>query len=542
MATVHEKEGSAAANSQLQVPVEVPASNISHTSSVTQLPEALEPSARESAEKKHDKPGHGESALPEDKEGEAVENLEEDWECDPENPRNWPAGKKWRAVSAVSFYSFVAPLASSMMAPGLPELAAKYQITNPTVIALTLCVFLISFALAPLILAPISEMYGRTWVLHIGNIFTVAFSIGCAFAPDVGSLIALRFLSGFSGSAPVACGGGTMGDLFSEKDRAGAMALFALGPLIGPVIGPIAGGFIAEDAGMKWVFITIGLICASASLYGIPVLRETYAPVIRLRLHKARGDIEKTVEVAPHLIEAHTDKKKVMWEHLGRPLQILFKSLIAFLLSLYSAVMSGVFYLMFTTFGAFFSETYGFKPGVGGLTYLGLGVGFFLAAGIGSAVGNKIYFALAAKNGGVATPEMRIPALILGSFFLPIGMFWYGWSAHAKLHWIMPIIGSGIFGFGMMATTLPIQLYLVDSFEFAASAVSASMLFRNLLGFAFPLFGGQMFDVMGMGGGNSFLAGLAIVLGIPFPIFLYYRGEQMRANNPLTSHLGRAKV
>jgi hypothetical protein len=25
---------------------------------------------------------------------------------------------------------------------------------------------------------------------------------------------------------------------------------------------------------------------------------------------------------------------------------------------------------------------------------------------------------------------------------------WFGWSAQAKLHWIMPIIGSGIFGFG----------------------------------------------------------------------------------------------
>lgn len=25
---------------------------------------------------------------------------------------------------------------------------------------------------------------------------------------------------------------------------------------------------------------------------------------------------------------------------------------------------------------------------------------------------------------------------------------WYGWSAEAKLHWMMPIVGTGIFGFG----------------------------------------------------------------------------------------------
>jgi len=46
-------------------------------------------------------PGHGESALPEDKEAEAIENLEEEWESDPENARNWSTGRKWTAVAIV---------------------------------------------------------------------------------------------------------------------------------------------------------------------------------------------------------------------------------------------------------------------------------------------------------------------------------------------------------------------------------------------------------------------------------------------------------
>lgn len=33
---------------------------------------------------------------------------------------------------------------------------------------------------------------------------------------------------------------------------------------------------------------------------------------------------------------------------------------------------------------------------------------------------------------------------------------------------------------------------------------------------------------------TQLLAGLAIVLGIPFPIWIYYKGEEMRARNPLT--------
>jgi len=88
-------------------------------------------------------------------------------------------------------------------------------------------------------------------VFNIANIFTVAFSLGCAFAPNAGSLIALRFLgmqsalkhcdrdalhsfiAGLSGSAPIAIGGGAVSDLFSERDRASAMAMFSLGPLVG---------------------------------------------------------------------------------------------------------------------------------------------------------------------------------------------------------------------------------------------------------------------------------------------------------------------
>ena len=39
--------------------------------------------------------GEGESVIPSDKEQEALENLEDDWEHDPVNPRNWSSGKKW---------------------------------------------------------------------------------------------------------------------------------------------------------------------------------------------------------------------------------------------------------------------------------------------------------------------------------------------------------------------------------------------------------------------------------------------------------------
>ncbi|KAJ7431332.1 multidrug resistance protein 4 [Mycena latifolia] len=475
--------------------------------------------------------------------------IPDGWLCELENPRNWSASRKWCTAAIVSFYMFVSPLSSSIMAPGLGEIAARYNIENQTVLALTLSIFLLSFAIGPLILAPLSEMYGRYLVLNVGNIFSIIFNLGCAFAPNTAALLAFRFLTGLSGSAPVACGAAVISDLFCERERASAMAIYSLGPLIGPVVGPIAGGFIAQTVGVKYVyfvlagdyfpipeqtiFISLLGVAAFASLVGIPFLRETYGPLVKLRWTPRPADPEKAIQLPEGMTQHPPGKLHHMWINFSRPLFLLSHSFICFILSLYMAFMYGIYYLFFTTLDGFFTATYGFSTGISGLMYGGLGVGFLLATALGARFSNTLYKHLADKNGGVGEPEMRIPAIFVGSVFVPIGLFWYGWSAQAKIHWIMPVIGSGIFAFGMMSTFLPIQLYLVDSFKYAASALSAAFLFRSLFGFAFPLFGHQMFAALGFGGGNSLLGGLAIVLGIPFPIYIYYHGAALRAKSDL---------
>ncbi|KAJ7683010.1 major facilitator superfamily domain-containing protein [Mycena rosella] len=457
-------------------------------------------------------------------------DLLDGWLCDPENPRNWSTSRKWCTTAIVALYTFVSPLSSSIMAPGMEEIAARYQIQNQTILALTLSIYLLSYAIGPLILAPLSvHSCGLDPVLHIGNLFSIIFNIGCAFSPNTATLLAFRFLNGFSGSAPVACGGAVVSDLFEERERACAMAMYSLGPLIGPVVGPIAGGFIAQTVGVQYVYFVLAGVNTLASLIGIPCLRETYAPLLKLRWAPRSADPEKAPQI-PQKIHHPSEKFHYMWLNFSRPLFLLSHSFICFILSLY---MAFIYYLFFTTLDGFFTSTYGFSPGISGLMFGGLGVGVVLATCLGARFSNTLYQRLADKNGGVGEPEMRIPAIFVGSVFVPIGLFWYGWSAQAKLHWIMPVVGSGIFGFGMMTTFLPIQLYLIDSFKYAASALSAAFLFRSLLGFAFPLFGQQMFAALGFGGGNSLLGGFAIVLGIPFPIYIYYRGAALRAKSDL---------
>jgi MFS family permease len=50
------------------------------------------------------------------------------------------------------------------MAPALPEIAIQYHVTNDTEVALMLAIYMLSYAFSPLLFAPLSEMFGRTWV------------------------------------------------------------------------------------------------------------------------------------------------------------------------------------------------------------------------------------------------------------------------------------------------------------------------------------------------------------------------------------------
>ena len=78
------------------------------------------------------------------------------------------------------------------------------------------------------------------------------------------------------------------------------------------------------------------------------------------------------------------------------------------------------------------------------------------------------------KNNGVGKPEYRVPLMLVAGVLVPVGLFWYGWTARSSVHWIVPIIGSSFFGLGVMLSFLGIQLYLVDTFTYAASALAAA--------------------------------------------------------------------
>ncbi|UNI24815.1 hypothetical protein JDV02_010535 [Purpureocillium takamizusanense] len=497
-----------------------------------------------------------------------------DGEDDLANPYNWPRWVKVFNCVLISSLTFVTPLASSMFAPGVPQLMAEFQSTSSELASFCVSVYVLGYATGPMLFAPLSELYGRVIVYHGCNVGFVAFLIACAKAPSLSALIAFRFLSGVFGSAPITNGGGTIADMIVQEKRGAAMASFAIGPLLGPIIGPVVGGVVADALGWRWVFWIIAIIATVLALVFLAFGRETYAPVIlerhAARLRKETGNPRLRSKLDPGLSPADYFRRGIL-----RPFKMLALSPVCIICNIYVGIAYAYLYLMFTSLTPLFMRIYGFNTVHAGLVFLGLGVGSLLgvayfsvssdaymkkraardAAAVAAAAAaaaatttttaaptpatdetRSAAVAVTTPPAGTASqlrepgikPEYRLPPLKIGAFLLPAGLFIYGWTAEHHVHWIAPIIGTAVIGVGNLVIFMSLQMYLVDSFTlYAASALAANAVVRSVAGAVLPLAGLPMYDRLGLGWGNSLLGFIAMLM-LPAPWLFIRYGEYLR--------------
>ena len=450
---------------------------------------------------------------------------------DPANPKNWGKKQKWAATLVVSSFTFISPVSSSMVAPALGSISAEFGITNQAQESLVLSIFVLAYAIGPLFLGPLSELYGRVRVLQISNLFFLVWNIACGFAQNKGELMAFRFLAGLGGSAPLAIGGGLLSDCWKAEERGKAISIYSLAPLLGPAIGPIAGGFIAENTTWRWCFWSVSIACALIQCSGVFFLQETYIPELLKR--KKMRLIKETGNKSLHTEYDDPDRRfsKHLQTALVRPFRLISTQPIIQVLALFMAYTYGLMYLVLSTFPALWTSPsyYDESTGIGGLNYIALGLGFFLGTQIGAPLNDMFYRRLKKRNGGVGRSEFRVPLMVPGSILMPIGLFWYGWTAQTHQFWLLPDIGVCIFAVGVILIFQCSQTYVVDAYQrFAASAVASTTVLRSLAGFGFPLFAPAMYNALGYGWGNSVLGFVAIALGIPAPILIWIYGERLR--------------
>jgi MFS family permease len=155
---------------------------------------------------------------------------------DNRNPLNWPASRKWAVTDVLSATGFNRIMVSTIIAPAL-SLISKDLNMNSTEAAMALSIYLLSTAFGPLIIGPLSEIYGRKRILDASNVWFLVWNIACGFANTQGLLIGARFLAGFGASAIYALGGGVLGDVWRPEQRGRSLGIYLLIPLLGVAVG-----------------------------------------------------------------------------------------------------------------------------------------------------------------------------------------------------------------------------------------------------------------------------------------------------------------
>uniref|UniRef100_V5GM02 Major facilitator superfamily (MFS) profile domain-containing protein n=1 Tax=Kalmanozyma brasiliensis (strain GHG001) TaxID=1365824 RepID=V5GM02_KALBG len=354
-----------------------------------------------------------------------------------EDSRHWSQSKKWSTTLIISLMGFISPLGSSILVPGNGFVDTDFTLGSRTLSLLPVSLFVIGLGIGPFILAPCSETVGRQPVYVITSFLFIIFNLASAFSPNFVALNILRTFAGAAGSTGPSLGAGSIGDMFAPKERGRAQSLYGLGPLMGPVLGSLIGCFIAAGTrNWRWLLHTLTILSAFVFAVILFFLDETYAPVL-LRKKRERA-IEQRLEqireqdpITATLISANkptasqrTRKwlKKVLPSSeilhklkmaQSRPFRLLFTNPICAIFSYYLGFCYGIIYLFLTQHPLLFQTrdgepsapsedvlpTYGWSLGVSGLSYLGLGLGFLVAAFTNAFLQDEIYARLVASDG-----------------------------------------------------------------------------------------------------------------------------------------------
>ncbi|KAF1989720.1 polyamine transporter [Aulographum hederae CBS 113979] len=458
---------------------------------------------------------------------------------DHDNPRNWPKLRRWYISIFVSWLNILTCWCAGSFSSGATEIQSTFHV-SAEVTTLALSLYVLGFAIGPVLLAPLSECFGRQPVYIVSWFILVMFQLPLALAPNIGTILVCRFIGGFAGGAPLTNTGGTISDLWRRNESGGPMAVYGLSSTFGPPTALVMSGYIGMNLGWRWIFWVLMAITGGFWILLVLTIPETrHTIILQRKTKRVRKAMRKAgLKSADSITDANADERKGLHElfaiTLTRPFYFLFTEPITFLSAAYNGFLYGLVYLFNESFPLVFGpgpEGHNLNPGEQGLAFLGLAIGPVLAFLL-YPLQERYYLGRVAANNSKGVPEARMWMARAGAVAIPVSLFWFAWTSYPSVHWIVPILASTLFGAGVYVVVLSILNYVVDSYQtYSASALAGVILVRNVVGAGFPLFATQMYETLDYEWASSLLAFIAILL-VPIPFIFFYKGETIRLRSP----------
>ncbi|KAJ5093602.1 hypothetical protein N7456_009463 [Penicillium angulare] len=490
-------------------------------------------------------PGAGQSAAPE------APSLEKYT-----SPFLWPWSRKWMMTWIACAVTALAGYSAGEVSPASDLLTKEWGIST-TVYTTSITIFCIGFALAPMILAPFSEINGRRPIFVASGVVFVACLIACGGTHSFAGFLVARFFQGCGASTFSTMVGGVISDIFHAEDRNTPMALFAGAALFGTGLAPLIAGVIVTHSNWRWIYYSHAIVSAVFVVIIYFFFKETRGSVLLSRKAGALNKYYEKLEQAGHVgvIMSSEDRpaektiRRIRWRvksdeqraslitavqiSLYRPFHMLFTEPVVFFFSLWVSFSWATLYLQFGSIPLVFSNNHNFTIEQTGAVFTSMCVGVIIITII-SLVQEKIAMRFGKLS---SSAEARLYFVCVESILLPIGLFWFGWTSFPSVPWIVPSLAVGCASMGIFSIYLATFNYLADVYHrYASSAIAAQSCCRNLLGGIFPLVTRPMFQNLGYPEASSLLGAIGLVLTL-VPWVLAFYGPKIRARSKMASEL-----
>ena len=187
----------------------------------------------------------------------------------------------FKTALVLGLLSAIGPFAIDMYLPALPSIGQSLGASVNAVQA-SLMAFFVSLGIGQIIYGPVSDMVGRKAPLYFGMVLFAVGSIGCALAPDIHTLVVLRFIQGLGASAGMVIPRAVVRDLHTGTDAARLMSLLMLVFSVSPILAPLAGSLLIEFIGWRSVFWAVTVAAVLGLALMATSLPETRPPDKRL--------------------------------------------------------------------------------------------------------------------------------------------------------------------------------------------------------------------------------------------------------------------
>ncbi|EXJ91566.1 hypothetical protein A1O3_00114 [Capronia epimyces CBS 606.96] len=476
---------------------------------------------------------------------------------DYDDPFSWSLTRKRVMTYLSCSVNVTAAYSAGAYASTASVLTSKWSVSH-VAYNVGITIFCLGFGLAPMVLAPFSEINGRRPVFIATGLLFVICQLGCALTDSFAGMLVARLFLGIGGSTFSTMVGGILADVWVTADRNTPMVLFTAATMFGTGLGPLVSGLVAQHLSWRWVFwiqvITSGTLVSLVTIF----FKETRGSIILSRkarlLNKWYEKLEDAGALGMEVNDSDPEKNgqtalRIRWRvktdedrsslgtmiavSLYRPFHMLFTEPVVFWFSLWVAFSWAVLYLQFGSIPLVFAANHGFTLEQTGAVFSAVAIGGIVSAFLSIFQEKWAVRHYPLKISG--SPEGRLSFACIESALMPIGLFWFGWTCYSSIHWIVPTLAIGVATMGIFSIYLATFNYTADVYHvYASSALAASGLCRNLLGGIFPLIDVQMFDGLGFQAASSLLGGIGAALTL-VPWVLAFYGPRIRARSKIAS-------